>query len=295
MFEHIPISTLRDFCRSNIETLEIWLRRLIDDQLREKFGADYFSYQDSNQNFIIKKKTRDNVQSRRSKEPERYPRDIDAILLEEAFDIVFHPDLFKNYFREAFSEAFPDGIEEAKTFTNRIAAARNPLSHANIISIRQAEQVICYSNDIIDSLKGFYRKKGLQKMYNVPMFIQVTDSKGNTFHEPQIKTYRNSTGRAALPLQSAGNELFPGDTLKIEVVIDPSFNANEYQVAWMYSTNGLSLQASGNSFTLAITNTHIREDFTVYCTVKSPGKGWYRLGDCDDQLSITYRVLPLNI
>lgn len=39
----------------NIETLEIWLRRLIDQQLRESFGLNYLQYQDSSGDFIIKK------------------------------------------------------------------------------------------------------------------------------------------------------------------------------------------------------------------------------------------------
>lgn len=37
----IPEKDLRDYCRRSIETLEVWLRRLIDEELRKVYGSNY--------------------------------------------------------------------------------------------------------------------------------------------------------------------------------------------------------------------------------------------------------------
>ncbi len=293
MYRNMEFEHLRQFCKAQIESLEMWLRRLIDIELRENFGEKYLWYQYGTGNdYLIKRSVRENVIKRTEEEPKRYPREIDAILLDDAVNILLHQNLYQKYFRQALSLAFPDGPDEARTFFNRIIVPRNHLSHANPISVRQAEQVICYSNDIIDSLKHYFERKGLQKMYNVPRIIQLTDSKGNSFFEAQIKNNQNSTGRSSFNLQTEGNNLYPGETLRIEIQIDPSFNPNDYRVDWIYTDSNPTPVRQGLTFDLEIKETHIREDFTVYCSVTSINKNWHRLGDCDDSISVTYRVLP---
>ncbi|MEI4770920.1 hypothetical protein WAX74_14955 [Psychrobacillus sp. FJAT-51614] len=292
MYYNLPFNTLRDMCRTTIESLEKWLRRLIDEELRNPLGDNYLWYQDKKNNFLFKKSIRENVKKRREDEPKRYPRDIDAVLLDDAVDIILHPIFYREYFREALTGAFPDGVEEARTFFSRIIEPRNYLSHANSISIRQVEQVICYSNDIIDSLKKYYEQKGMMQLYNVPTFIQLTDSKGNTFYTSQIDNNRNGTGGAGLNLQKRGYELYPGETLQIEIEVDPSFKEEEYIINWIYTSVNPAPTKSGKKFNLTLDNSHVREDFTVYCKITSIGRDWHRLGDCDDRLSITYRVLP---
>lgn len=292
MYYHLPINILRDMCRTTIESLEKWLRRLIDEKLSNEIGENYLWHQDKSDNFLFKKSIRENVRKRRENEPTRYPRDIDAVLLDDAVDIILHPIFYKEYFREALISAFPNGVDEARTFFNRIIEPRNYLSHANTISIRQAEQVICYTNDIIDSLKKYYEHEGMKKLYNAPSIIQLTDSKGNTFYSSQIDNSRNNTGRASINLQNIGNELYPGDTIRLEIEVDPSFKEEEYTINWIYSgTNPTPIKA-GREFNLVIDNSHVSKEFTVFCTVTSIGRDWHSLGDCDDQLSVTYRVLP---
>ena len=292
LYHHLPLVTLREICRTTIETLEKWLRRLIEQELRNDYGDNYLWFQDDHGNYIIKKSIRENVKTRRTDEPKRYPRDIDAILLDDAVDILLNPVFYKKYFRESLLDAFPDGQEEGRTFFNRIIEPRNYLSHANPITIRQAEQVICYSNDIIDSLKKYYEMKGMQQMYNVPTIIQISDSKGNSFYDAEINKSRNSTGSASLNLQTSGNELYPGDNLRIEIEVDPTFNEDEYEVNWVVTSNNPSPTTSGKEINLQINNSHVKEDFTIYGIVTSTGRDWHRLGDCDDRFSITYRVLP---
>ena len=292
MYQHLQFNELRGMCRTTIESLEKWLRRLIDDQLRASLGDNYLNFQDEKGNYLIKRKTRENIAMRMSDEPKRYPRDIDAILLDDAMDILLHQSFYNNYFQAALIEAFPDGKDEARTFIRRIIEIRNYLSHANPISIRQAERAICYSNDIIDSLKNFYILKGMQEMYNVPMIIQVTDSKGNCFYDAEINRNRNGTGRAGLNLQNIENSLRPGELLRIEVEIDPSFKENEYEVHWVFEGMKNEQVYTGRELNILIDNSHVREDFAIYCSVTSTLHDWHRLGNCDDSVSLVYRVLP---
>ena len=181
----IKDSEIRSICKEKIESLEHWLRRLIDDMLTPIYG-DYFSYTDTLGNRLIKKSLVQQVATRRANEPLRYPRNIDAVLLEDAVNIICKQDLYQNHFKPALVEAFPNGHDEAKTFFDRLLVPRNNLAHANAISIRQAEQIICYSNDVIDSLKIYYRAQGMQEAYDVPLILKVTDSFGNVFTRSQL-------------------------------------------------------------------------------------------------------------
>ncbi|MDC4496190.1 hypothetical protein NQ777_06285, partial [Acinetobacter baumannii] len=70
---------IRQICKERIETLEFWLRRLIDQEFL-KIDSDYFNFQDEKGNRLIKRSIADKVIERQSKEPERYSRYIDATL-----------------------------------------------------------------------------------------------------------------------------------------------------------------------------------------------------------------------
>jgi hypothetical protein len=89
-------SEIRSICKEKIESLEHWLRRLIDDTLEPAYG-DYFSHVDKNGNRLIRSALSDQVDTRRAREPYRYPRKIDAVLLEDAIDIICKPELYKTH------------------------------------------------------------------------------------------------------------------------------------------------------------------------------------------------------
>lgn len=118
---------LRSICKERIEALEHWLRRLIDDLLAPTY-EDYFVYVDAKGNRLIRGSLSQQVERRRANEPTRYPRKIDAVLLEDAVDIICKPELFRLHFGKPLSEAFPQGREEARTF---LAAYLSPetISH----------------------------------------------------------------------------------------------------------------------------------------------------------------------
>ncbi|KUP22431.1 hypothetical protein [Paenibacillus sp. DMB5] len=291
MFNNLKSSEIREMCRSTIETLEMWLRRLIDQQLSERFGGNYLQYQDELGNFILKKEIREGIRSRRIKEPKRYARDVDAILLDDAINIVLHPKLYSELFSTCFKHAFPMGPEMGRFIFDKISKPRNYLSHANHISIRQAEQIICYAHDIIDSIKTYYSIIGVEKLYNVPSIIQFSDSLGNIKHEAEINSNRNDV-RVHFVLNCKENaSLRPGDVLIVEIEIDPTFTDEEYDIQWFVQESARYIDDNKSRFEVKILNSHVGERFVVECTITSK-KSWHRYGRSDDNLMLLYRVLP---
>ncbi len=202
--------------------MEYWLRRIIDDTLAPIYN-DYLNYSDEKGNRLIKNDIVKSLESRKVNEPHRYPRLIDAVLLDDAIDIICNPILYKKHFNEMFQQAFPDGREEARTFMKRLIPPRNSLSHANPISTRQAEQVICYSNDIIDSIKSYYSLKNMDNEYNVPLILKITDSFGNVFHRNQLNTVHDG-GIAKQFFDDPKYHLRVGDVLGIIEEITYPYN-----------------------------------------------------------------------
>jgi len=283
---------LRQNCKEAVEALEFWLRRVIDITLAPEFGSDYINAKSStNSQHIIKKSVRDSIQNRASSDPIRYPRMVDAMLLDEEIDIICHPDLYKSFFKMYFEKSFPLGNDQLRNCLRKILEPRNNLAHANPISVRQAEQVICYSHDVIDAIKDRLKEMNLDKEYNAPTIINVSDSRGFVFHDAQIR--RNNTGRGGIDL--TGNQstwLRSGDTVAVEVEIDPSFPAEEYNVDWVFP-DGVNVHKckSNHRVVLCLTDKNVRVDFTIYCKVIS-NKSWHRCGDVDDCVGVTYKVLP---
>lgn len=288
--QKVTDAELRSICKERIEALEHWLRRLIDDQLAPKYG-DYFTYANANGDRLIKKNLSDQVRNRRMNEPTRYPREIDAILLKDAVDIICKEELFSKYFKEPLSEAFPNGREEAKTFLCRLLVPRNNLAHANAISIRQAEQIVCYVNDVIESLKNYYRECGMHQDYNVPLILKVTDSFGQVFTRSQFRPCHDG-GIMKTFLDQPQYFLHPCDTLVLELEVDPSFNPDTYTLTWgSAKDHGLS-SLTGPRIVIPITNKHVCQQFNIQCRLTTKND-WHRMNmGADDFLILSYKVLP---
>lgn len=283
-------SEIRGLCKEKIESLEHWLRRLIDDVLSPHYG-DYFSYTDASGNRLIKNSLAQQVATRRSAEPLRYPRNIDAVLLEDAVDILCKPELYQKHFRQPLIKAFPDGQMEARTFLNRLLVPRNNLAHANAISSRQAEQIICYSNDVIDSLKAYYQEKGMQQTYDVPLILKLTDSFGNVFTRSQFDGCHDG-GISLTFFDKPQMHLRPGDTLTLEVEVDPTYDPSMYSVNWSSTKAWSGAPTSGHKVVIPITNTQVAQQFDVQCRIKTT-REWHRMHmGIDDFLLIQYKVLP---
>lgn len=290
MLENLTDDRIRSRCRDTLESLEHWLRRLIDEVLGKAYG-DYFSHMDAAGNRLIKKAIVDSLEDRVSREPTRYLRKIDAVLLSDAIDIICNPRLYP-HFAQALQQAFPDGCHEARTFLVRLLDPRNRLAHAHPISLRQGEQVICYSNDTIDSLKAYYGRVGMDQEFNVPLILRVNDSFGNSFHRDQMSPFLK--GGVSKDLQQPQYYLWPGDLLTVEVEVDPTFDPSTYTVTWASAKGLEGPPPVGRRAVVKILERHIGLSFDIQCSIATKND-WHRmLKGIDDYLILTYRVLPIK-
>ena len=287
MFQKYSDEEIRGYCRQVLETLEYWLRQIIDEELTKAFGVNYFDASDKGGSPLISKRSTDEIKGRKSQEPTRFIRLVDAAFLDDIIALICHQELSAPYFRKYFETNYPNGVNELRTILNRLVDPRNRLSHANSISTRNAEQIICYSHDIIDSIKAYYINSKTHMDFNVPRIIRFKDSFGN-----QVNFNQSNEGHPSVNYKNDEKAfLRPGDTLEIELEIDQSFNRDEYTIRW---TAIKTIPNFGNvtKIQLTIENHHITEDFSIHCQVIS-NKDWHRMYQgYDDLLIVWYRILP---
>lgn len=282
---------LRTGCKEAIEALELWFRRVIDMALRPDFGDDYINGKRNGQ-YLFKTQLRCNIMKRQSQSLKMYPRPIDAALLEDEIYIVCLPELYRGYFRPFFASSYPRcSGDQLRFMLDKLVDPRNRLMHSNPISIRQAEQVLCYSYDVIDAIKAYVEELNMGQEYNAPRIIKLSDSNGSAFHDSQIR--RNATGRGHVQVSEFTSiRLRCGDKLSIEAEIDPSFPPADYRIEWIYANPAPEhARYQGKRITIDLHECHVREDFTVSCKVTS-NQSWHRCGDVDDSVGLTYKVLP---
>ncbi|MEM8938616.1 MAG: hypothetical protein AAGC64_04625 [Bacteroidota bacterium] len=289
MIDSQEFDRTRSICKTAIENLEVWLRNVIESQLSKKYGNKFWDYKNEDGARIIRNSIIKDAKHRFSEDPNRYPRFVDALLLDDAIKIFCNPNLYDEHFKSFLVTAFSNGTDVARVFLERLVPIRNKLSHAQPISNHEALQVLCYSKDTIESIKKGFKDRNMEKIYNAPTFIGLTDSLGNQFSEAKI--IRNNTGRGMCHL-TENNILSVGDILVIETAIDPSFDSEQYLIEWVFhGQNSSTYTATGNRIEIQIDKIHIRHDFNVFCKVTS-NKDWHRCGDVDDSLHISYIVQP---
>ena len=88
MFYALTEDQIRNLCKEKIESLEHWLRRLIDEKLSTSHGDD-FSHADRAGNRLIKGGTVDVLEERLGQGPMRYGRKTDSMVLSDAIDIIY--------------------------------------------------------------------------------------------------------------------------------------------------------------------------------------------------------------
>jgi hypothetical protein len=284
-FYNFSDDEIRNVCKQTLESLEFWLRRLIHDSLSKDFGHNYIQAKKNESDYLIKSSIRKSILDRIEIEPNRFSRHIDASLLEHQIDIICNPELYNKYFSLPLKEAFPDGREEAKTFLKRLEYPRNCLYHANPISIRVSEQVVCYSHDVIESIKKYYHMNNQEKEYDVPTIIKFTDSFGNVFH-------KTDSNNIVFVDYSDKPEciLYPGDILKIEIEIDPSYKSSKFQFRFGGTPQDYS---DSNILIYKISESDPQPKKTIHCQVKSDRK-WHRFSGRDDQITVFYKILPMK-
>ncbi|MET4147770.1 MULTISPECIES: hypothetical protein [unclassified Bradyrhizobium] len=274
----------RELARRYLDSAESWLRRLIESKLPNRFGPNYLAPDEAGGCKAISKDIRRQIATRFESDRARFARVIDAADLGHAVTIALHPELYRENFREALNEAFPDGPSEARTFLNRLEAIRNKLAHGGTCSDRDYERAVCYSNDLIDSIKQHFKEQNMERQFNVPTFTRVVDNRGNDFH----LTHGPNQQMHFVDVRQQGNgDLYVGDELVVEAEVDPNFSV--YNVDWM-TFNGDIGQDS--PMRLKIDMKHVGLELIVRFNVRS-SEPWHRLfNGIDDMVELRYRVLP---
>ncbi|MEH2534434.1 hypothetical protein V1277_006270 [Bradyrhizobium sp. AZCC 1588] len=274
----------KDLARRHLDAAESWLRRLIESKLPKWFGANYLGPDEAGGCRAISKDIRRQINDRFESDRSRFPRLIDAANLGHAITIALHPELYPGNFRDALGGAFPDGAVEARTFLSRLEEIRNKLAHGGTCSERDLERAVCYSNDVIDSIKQHFKEQNMEREFNVPTFIRVVDNRGNEFHlahDPNQQMH-------VFDLRQQGNgDLYVGDELVLEAEVDPNFAS--YKLDWL-TFNGDYGQ--GLPMKLRIGMKHVGVQLIVRLNVRS-SEPWHRLHDgIDDIIELRYRVVP---
>lgn len=283
MFYQFSQEELRALCRTHIETLEMWARRFIHETLVQNYGKNYFDYKNSNGDPLINKEIRNNVLKLGEKHPQIKQRPVDGMYFEDLIKILCNPKLYK-HFKSALDYMYPQGNGEVRCFLSRLIPTRNALSHANPISIRQAEQVVCYTNDFIDGLKSYYKDVGMDKVWNVPKIIRATDSFGNVFVLPVEE-------KTPLNVFTVTQPMYCGDTYSVQVDIDPSFDTEEYEIYWLRKELELKEYRNKTKLSIQFEIQDVTMLYTVTCCVASK-REWHKFGQFDSELMLHLQVRP---
>lgn len=263
----ISEAQMRDGCKRAIEGLELWLRRLIDNKLTEVYGQGYLDAQRTDGSRVIKSSLAKTLSDRKSQEPKRFVRPIDAAFLEDQIQIICNPALYRDHFADALSDNFPQGNDSARTFLVRLVTPRNALYHANPVSVHDAYRVLCYSMDVVESLKCYYARVNMENLYNVPTVVKVLDSLGHVFY-PSSST-RNPDGPAIVDYsRDKESYLRCGDSISITAEIDPSFSSDQYEIEWLIA-NLDGTRITGNNFHIVLSDRYVSTRFCVVCRVIS--------------------------
>lgn len=283
MFYQFSQEELRALCRTHIETLEMWARRFIHETLVQNYGKNYFDYKNSNGDPLINKEIRNNVLKLGEKHPQIKQRPVDGMYFEDLIKILCNPKLYK-HFKSALDYMYPQGNGEVRCFLSRLIPTRNALSHANPISIRQAEQVVCYTNDFIDGLKSYYKDVGMDKVWNVPKIIRAIDSLGNEF---TFLSEDNSSGN----IRYIAQPLYCGDKYSVQVEVDPTFDANTYEICWKAGHTEYNNFKNKSFFEIELHNQDVAKGYLVSCTIIS-NKEWHKFHFFDSKLNLILEVRP---
>lgn len=284
MYHDYTQEELRAYCRKNIETLEVWARRLIHEKMIEEYGVGYIEKKIDHDNYLIKSDIRKHVKDMLRKEPERFHRAVDTLYIEHIIYFLCHPNFYKKLFKPAMDYIYPQGREEVREFLKRLPPIRNPLSHSNPITMHDVERAICYSHDFIEGLKTYYKERGEEQVWNVPKIIRIKDSLGNVFEnngqEDILGTY------FTIP-----QNINCGETYSVEIEVDSSFSQNEYTFNWQFRGRSLENLEHSNKLTIRFDVSDVSETNFISCKLVQ-NKDWHKYGDFDSKISLKITVLP---
>lgn len=285
---------LKEMCRHRIDSFEQWSRRLIDETLRTNYGKNYIDVVIQEGQPLIKSEIKKKIAARIKDNPKRYSRYIDATVMEDIEYFFCRDDLYKCYFKEIFEPYF-SGNNEIRSVLRRLTDIRNKISHGNLLSIHEVEQVFCYTDDFIERFKAYYVKKGKSREYNVPVFTRVKDSFSHDIIREYMEcypwelylTHESILDRPRVVLRS-------GETYKLWVEVDSSFPENTYDVTWRFECGDRIEEGKSNTVEVSFDDKDVSYTFEIHFYLKTHNT-WHRRArmDNDDELIISFSdILP---
>jgi hypothetical protein len=143
--------------------------------------------------------------------------------------------------------------------------------------------------DVVEGLKTYYTRVNMANLYNVPTIVKILDSLGHVVY--LSSSSRNPDGPAIVDYsQDEKSYLRCGDSISITAEVDPTFRPDQYEVEWLIA-NVSGPRTTGEKFQMVLSERYVSTRFCVVCRVIS-NKNWHKLGDCDEQIDIAYKVLP---
>lgn len=285
---------IRDLSRHHIDSLEQWCRRIIDENFRKDYGNNYWDVEIKPGCPLIKSDIKKMIAGRMKDNPGRFPRWIDAIIMENIEYFFCRDDLYAKYYKAIF-EPFFSGKEEIRMVLQRLTLVRNKLSHGNTISIHEAEQSICYTNDFINCLKKYYESIGKSRDYNVPVFTRIKDSMGNDIIREHMEYYPWDIYLSGIGFKEKKQvKIRSGESYKIWVEVDSSFNETYYDVTWKFECGKRKENGKGNVVEVTFGDDDVSYMFTITFCLKTHNT-WHRRArfDNDDELEIRgSQILP---
>jgi hypothetical protein len=274
---------LRTHTRQRLESLELWLRRLIHDEFVASYGSNYVEAAAISGQAIFNADTRKHVASRIATASAPIARPVDTLLLDHLATILCKEDVYRTHFKRPLSHSFPQGQQYLRLMLQRLVPIRNALSHANPISTHEAERALCYSSDVIASLVKHYAAIGMSQDFDAPLFTRYVDSLGNAEVPSKAEVQLNFTMKQALRC---------GDSLRIELEVDTHYAPDTYDISWLVTGVSQPESGTGHSFALTLLPKHVNEYFCIFATLIARNREWHRNGQYDARLVLVYRVLP---
>lgn len=287
MYLSLSDGQLRQISRTHIESLEKWARVMLHHALTGKFGPDYIHAKNPDDNYTFKKALVEKADSMMAAEPGRFPTHLDTFYLDELIYLLTRSDVY-SLLQPAIGNFYPEGINELRTFLTRLVSIRNKLSHTNPFSLREAEQAVCYSNDFTDAAKQYFVQKNMDKEFNTPNILRITDSLGNEYPPKEVIQAIHVTLKD--PVTGQPKVFFRNDTFSVSLTMDPSFQPSDYEIKW-HAKKGVEVLDNGTKINVVIGDELIGESTILSCNVIS-NNPWHRFRDHDQQLIIAFKALP---
>lgn len=279
MFYSYSEDELRIICRQQIESLELWIRRIEDDELKNTYGDDYFEVENCNGDKIIKKQVYENYSKIKKSRGNTVGRPVDYLFFDDLIYILCKDTFYKQHFKKILDHTGYNSNAQIRTILNRLVPTRNALSHANPISVRMAEQVVCYSNDIIDGIKEYYKELNNNTDWQIPSIIRITDSLGNTF-------YPKGDG----PRFLLGTNFYPGDTYSFTIETDISYK-EPFEIKVAGGQYQIDASKDKRNFVVHFETKNIGIDAHIFIYAISE-KEWHKVAWYDQCVSIQFSILP---